>query len=70
MISAAVRNTGHTLVRVLNNIVVSAISFSAEVISNLISAVLRHHIIILLTLKASYNTVFLRMNINIVILVI
>ena len=70
MISAAARNTGCTLVRVLDNIIISAMSFSIEVISNLISAVLRCHIIILLTLKASHNVIFLRVDINIVILII
>ena len=45
-------------------------SISAEVTSNLISAVLRHHMIILLTLETLYNITFLRVNIDIVILII
>ena len=45
-------------------------STSAEVILNLISAVLRCCTIILLTLEASYNVTFLRVDINIVILII
>ena len=70
MISVTARNAGQPLVRVLNNIVVSAINSSAEVTLNLISAVLRHCIIILLTLKTLYNTAFLRVDINIVILIV
>ena len=70
MIRITTRNAGHTLVRVLNHIVVSAMSISTEVTLNLILAVLRCHIIILLTLVASYNMTFLRVNINIVILII
>ena len=65
-----IRNTGHTLIRVLNYIVVSAISISVEVILNLISAVLRCYIIVLLTLVILYNVTFLRVDINIVIFII
>ena len=70
MIRAAARNTGCALVRVLNHIVISAISTSAEVLLNSISVVLRCHIIILLTIVALHNTAFLRVDINIIILVI
>ena len=70
MIRTAARDTGCALVRVLDYIIISAMSTSAEVMLNLISAVLRHHMIILLTLEASYNTAFLRVDINIVILII
>ena len=45
-------------------------SISAKVTLNLISAVLRYYMIILLTLEASHNIVFLRVDINIVILII
>ena len=64
------RNAGCALVRVLNNLVVSAISSSTEVTSNLILTVLRHYMIILLTLKVSHNVTFLRIVINIVILIV
>ena len=66
----AARNTGCTLIRVLNYTVVSAMSISVKVTSNLISALLRHHMIILLTLIASYNVTFLRVDIDVVILII
>ena len=45
-------------------------STSAEVTLNLILAVLRHYMMILLTLEASHNMTFLRVDINIVILII
>ena len=45
-------------------------STSVEVTLNLILAVLRCHIIILLTLVALHNVTFLRVDINIVILII
>ena len=45
-------------------------STSAEVTLNSISAVLRYYIIILLTLKVSYNMTFLTVVINVVILII
>ena len=70
MIKTATRNAGHTLVRVLDHTVISAISISIKVTSNLISAVLRHHMMILLTLVASHNMTFLRVDINIVILIV
>ena len=70
MIRTAARDTDCALVRVLDHIVISAMSTSAEVTLNLISAVLRCHMMILLTLKVSYNTAFLRVDINIVILII
>ena len=70
MIRIAARDTDYTLVRVLNYIIISVISISAKVTSNSISAVLRHCMIILLTLKASHNVIFLRVNINIIILII
>ena len=70
MIRTAARDTGHTLIRVLNHTVIRAISISAEVTLNLISAVLRYYMIILLTLEASHNVTFLRVDINIVILII
>ena len=59
MIRITARNAGHTLVRVLNYTVISAMSISIEVTLNLISAVLRHHIMILLTLRVSHNIAFL-----------
>ena len=70
VVRIAARNTSHALTRVLDYIVISAISTSAEVILNSITAVLRYHIIILLTLVASHNTVFLRVDINVMILII
>ena len=70
MIRIIVRDTGHTLIRVFNYTVISAMSTGAEVISNLISAVLRYHMMILLTLEVSHNTAFLRVDINIVIFII
>ena len=70
MIKIAARDTDYTLVRVFNYTVISAINISVKVISNFISAVLRHDMIILLTLKASHNVIFLRVNINIIILII
>ena len=70
MIKTVTRNTSHTLVRVLNHTVISAMSISIEVTLNLISAVLRHCMIILLTLVALYNAAFLRVDIDIMILII
>ena len=70
MTSVTARNTSCTLIRVSNNIVFSAMSISVKVTSNLISAVLRQYIIILLTLKASYNAAFLRIDINVILLVV
>ena len=70
MIKITIRDTDHTFVRVLNYIVISVMSTSTEVILNLILAVLRHHTIILLTLEASHNVIFLRVDINVVILII
>ena len=64
------RNTDHTLIRVLNYTVVSAISTSAEVISNSIFAVLRHYIMILLTLVTLYIAASLRLDIDVVTLFI
>ena len=68
VVSVAARNTDYTLIRVLDNTVVSAISFSVEVILNLNLIVLRCYTMILLTLKVSHNIIFLRINIDIVIL--
>ena len=45
-------------------------STSVKVTLNLISAVLRHYIIILLTLEVSHNTAFLIVDINFIILII
>ena len=70
VIRTAARDTDCALVRVLNYIVISAMSTSTEVTLNFILAVLRCCIIILLTLEASHNVAFLRVDINIVILVI
>ena len=70
MIRTVTRDTGHALARVFNYTVISAISTGAEVTSNLTLAVLRYCIIIFLALKASHNTAFLRVNINIIILII
>ena len=64
------RDTGCALVRVLNYINISAMSTSAEVTSNTILTVLRCYIMILLTFEVSHNAVFLRVDINIVILII
>ena len=70
MTRTAVRNVYHILIRVLDYTVVSAISTSAEVILNLISAVLRHYIMIVLTLVTSHKVILLRVDINIVTLII
>ena len=70
MIKTGARNTSLTLVRVLDYTVVSAMSTSVKVTSNLFSAVLGHYTVILLTLKISYNAAFLRVDINVVILII
>ena len=70
MIIMTARNTDCTLVRVLDYIVISVMSTSAEVTLNLILTVLRCHTIILLTLEALYNIIFLRVDINAVILII
>ena len=70
MIRIAVKDTGCALVRVLNHTVVSAMSASAEVTSNLILSVLRCCMMILLTLVKSHNVTFLRVNIDIIILII
>ena len=70
MIRTATRDADCALIRVLNHTVISAMSTSTEVTSNLVSAVLRFYIIILLTLKASQYMTFLRVNINVVILII
>ena len=70
MVKITARDTGHTLIRVLDHTVISAMSTGAEVTLNLNLAVLRCCIMILLTLKASHNMTFLRMNINIMILII
>ena len=64
------RNTDCTLVRVLNYTVISAMSTSVKVILNSILAVLRYYMIILLTLVVLHNVIFLRVDINIVILII
>ena len=69
MIRIIARNTDYALVRVLDYIIICAMSTNVEVTLNLISAVLRHHIIVLLTLKASHNIIFLRVDINVVILI-
>ena len=69
MTRAVTSNTGCALVRVLNYIIISASSTSAEVILNLISAVLRCCTIILLTLVISHNVTFLRVDINVIILI-
>ena len=70
MIRTAARDTDCTLVRVLNYTVISTISTGAEVTLNSILTVLRCHTIILLTLETSHNMTFLRVNINIIILII
>ena len=69
MTRTAARDTGCALVRVLDYTVISAMSISTEVTSNLILTVLRHHTIVLLTLEVSHNVAFLRVDINIVILI-
>ena len=70
MIRTVTENASCALVRVLNCIVISAMSFSAEVTLNLIAAVLRHYMMILLTLIALNNMTFLRVDDNIMILII
>ena len=70
MTRTAARDADHALARVLDYIVISAMSTSVEVTSNLISAVLRHHTMVLLALEVSHNVTFLRVNIDIVILII
>ena len=70
MIRTVIRDADHTLVRVLDYIVISAMSTSTEVTLNPISAVLRHCMMILLTLKAMYNMAILRVDINIVKIII
>ena len=70
MISVTAKNASCALVRDLNNIIISAVSSSTEFTSNLVSAVLKHYIMILLTLKASHNVIFLRISIDIVILIV
>ena len=70
MTRTVIRDTGHTLVRVLNYTVISAMSTSTEVTLNPILTVLRYYTMVLLTLKASHNMTFLRVDINIVILII
>ena len=70
MIRITARNTDHTLIRVLNYIVVSALNISVKVTSNSILIELRYHTMILLTLVALYNAAFLRVDINVVILII
>ena len=69
MIRTVTKNAGCALARVLSHIVISAMSSGAEVILNLISAVLRHHMMILLTLIALHNMTILRVNYNIIILI-
>ena len=70
MIRTAVRNAGHTLVRVLDYTVVSAMSTSVKVTLNFNLTVLRYYIMILLTLVTSHNMTFLRVDINIIRLII
>ena len=70
MIRIAARDTDYALVRVLDYIIISAMSISTKVTSNLILAVLRCHIIILLTLEALYNATIFRVDIKIMILII
>ena len=70
MARTAARDTDCALASVLNYTVISTMSNSAEVTLNLISAVLRCCTIIFLTLEASYNMKFLRVDIKIVILII
>ena len=70
MIRTVTENADYALARVLNHIVISAMSSDSEVTLNLISAVLRHHMIILLTLVALHNMTFLRVDNNIITLII
>ena len=70
MIRIVTRDASCTLIRFLNYTVISAMSISIKVTLNLISAVLRHDMMILLTLEESHNIEFLRVEINIVILLI
>ena len=70
MIRTVIRDIDHTLIRVFNFTVISAMSTSVKVTSNLILAVLRHYMMILLTLEASHNVTLLRVDINIMILII
>ena len=66
----AARDTGCALVRVFDYTVISAMSNSAEVTLNLIFVVLKCCMIVLLTLEASHNMIFLRVDIDAVILII
>ena len=52
MTKIVARDTGHTLIRVLNHTVISVMSLSIEVISNSILTVLRHYLISM-TIKLS-----------------
>ena len=70
IVRAAARDMSHALVRVLNYTVISTISTSTEVTSNLILAVLRCYMMILLTLKISHNIKYHRVDINVMILII
>ena len=70
MARTAARDIDCTLVRILDYIVISAMSTDAEVTSNLILTVLRCYTMILLKLEATHNTAFLRVDIIIMILII
>ena len=70
MIRTVTENTDCVIARILNHIVISAMSSGAEVTLNLILALLRHYIIILLTLVTLHNMTFLRVNNDIIILII
>ena len=70
MVRIAARDTDHAIIRVLDYTIISAMSTSTKVTSNLILVVLRCHIVILLTLEALHNAAFLRVDIKIMILVI
>ena len=70
MIKTVIKNTGYALIRILDYTVISAMSISIKVTLNLILAVLRSYMMILLTLVTSHNMIFLRVDINIVILII
>ena len=70
MIKTVTENADCVIARVLNYMIISAMSSGAEVTLNLILAVLRHYMMILLTLVALHNMTFLRVDNDIIILII
>ena len=73
MIRTAARDTDCTFVTLSELLIIqflSAMSINLKVTFNSILTVLRHYIIILLTLEVSHNVIFLRVDIVIVVLII